>query len=249
MTDQTKSNRTFFLLLAILVLAVGVNALLPQTPIPGVTMPASTMPAWQLALAGMGVTGVMYGLLGFLGLLLWRRLGFPEIWDGNVTNRQRFVIPAIAGVAVGIFIIIVDLLFSPVNGIGRLMHPAFPTSVVAAVSAGIGEEIIFRLFFISFWTWLAGKVILRGRGLTVVYWVMACFSAVAFAAGHLPSLMFLLNVTDPSKMSPVLLGEILLLNGTMSLVGAYLFKKYGFLATVGVHFWADVVWHVLWGLI
>jgi hypothetical protein len=249
MNTKTLSNKTFFILLAILVLVVGVNALLPQAPIPGVTMPAASMPVWQMALAGMGVTAVLYGLLGFLGLILWRKLSFPDIWDESVTNRQRFLVPALAGVGMGVFIIIADLLFSPVNGIGRLMHPQFPTSLLAAVSAGIGEEIIFRLFFISFWTWLIGKVILRGRGLPIVYWVVASFSAVAFSAGHLPSLMFLLNVTDPSKMSPVLLGEILLLNGTLSMVGAFLFKKYGFLATVGVHFWADVIWHVLWGLI
>lgn len=249
MNTKTRSTRTFFILLAILVLVVGVNALLPQAPIPGVTMPAANMPAWQMALAGMGVTAVLYGLLGFLGLTLWRKLSFPDIWDESVTNRQRFLVPALAGAGVGVFIIITDLLFSSVNGIGRLMHPQFPVSLLAAISAGIGEEVIFRLFFISFWTWLIGKVVLRGRGLPVVYWVVACFSAVAFSAGHLPSLMFLMNVTDPSKMSPVLLGEILLLNGTLSLVGAFLFKKYGFLATVGVHFWADVVWHVLWGLI
>lgn len=249
METRTLSNRTFFLLLAILVLAVGVNALLPQTSIPGVVMPTSPLPGWQIALAGMGITAVMYGLLGFLGLFLWRKLGFPEIWDVAVTNRQRFAIPAIAGAAVGICIILADSAFSPVNGIGRLMHPPFPTSIVAAISAGIGEEILFRLFFISFWTWLIGKIILRGRGLNVVYIVVSCFSAVAFSAGHLPSLMILMNVTDPTQFSPVLLGEIVLLNGSLSLVGAYFFKKYGFLATVGVHFWADVVWHVLWGLI
>jgi hypothetical protein len=27
------------------------------------------------------------------------------------------------------------------------------------------------------------------------------------------------------------------------------FKKYGFLAPVGLHFWTDIVWHVLWGII
>jgi hypothetical protein len=179
MNTKTLSNKTFFILLAILVLVVGVNALLPQAPIPGVTMPAASMPVWQMALAGMGVTAVLYGLLGFLGLILWRKLSFPDIWDESVTNRQRFLVPALAGVGMGVFIIIADLLFSPVNGIGRLMHPQFPTSLLAAVSAGIGEEIIFRLFFISFWTWLIGKVILRGRGLPIVSWVVARFSAVA----------------------------------------------------------------------
>ncbi len=34
----------------------------------------------------------------------------------------------------------------------------------------------------------------------------------------------------------------------ISIFGAYYFKKYGFFAPVGIHFWTDIVWHVLWGL-
>jgi len=44
-------------------------------------------------------------------------------------------------------------------------------------------------------------------------------------------------------------GVDFLLNGLMSIFAAYYFRKYGFLAPVGIHFWADIVWHVLWGLI
>lgn len=248
MTTQTRSNLTFFLLLAILMLAAGLNSFLPQGEI-AARMPASSIPAWQLALAAMGSTIVLYGLLGYLGLFLWRKLNFPDIWEEGVTNRQRFLYPALAGVGIGIFIIIGDLIFSHINGIGRLIHPPFPTSLVASISAGIGEEMLFRLFFISFWTWLIGEVILHRRGFTIVFWIVACFSAVAFSAGHIPSLMILLGVSDPSAFSPALWMEILLLNGSLSLVAAFLFKKLGFIAAVGVHFWADVIWHVLWGLV
>jgi hypothetical protein len=140
------------------------------------------------------------------------------------------------------------LLFSRYNGIGRLIHPPFPTSLVASVSAGIGEEMLFRLFFISFWTWLIGKLILRGRGQTIVFWVVAVLAAFAFAASHLPTLMIIAGASDPSQLPPVLLAEILLINVPIGLCAAYFFKKYGFLAPVGIHFWVDVVWHVLWGL-
>ena len=126
-------------------------------------------------IGGAAITAVLYGLLGFLGLTLWRKIGFPDIWDERVTNRKRFLIPALVGAAIGVVLIISDQIFSPINSVGRLVHPPFPTSIVASLSAGIGEEMIFRLFFISFWTWLGGKVILRGKGLTRVYWVVATF--------------------------------------------------------------------------
>jgi hypothetical protein len=248
MSTKTRSTLTFFILLAILTLATALNFFLPQGEV-ATLLSASQTPKWQMALSGAGMTVVIYGLLGFLGLILWRNLGFPEIWSENVTNRQRFLIPALVGGALGLVVIVGDLIFSPFNGIGRFMHPPFPTSLVATAAAAIGEEMIFRLFFISFWTWLVGKVILRGRGLTIVYWVAATCSALIFAASHLPSLMIILGVNDLTQLSPILLLEIFLLNGVMSIFAAYYFKKYGFLAPVGIHFWADIVWHVLWGLV
>lgn len=249
MDTKKRSALTLLVLLVVLALAAALNTILPQGNIAGIpASQSSQIPKWQLALGGAGITLVLYGALGFLGFFLWRKLGFPEIWEETVSNRQRFGVPALVGVGLGVVLIIGDLLFSRINGVGRLIHPPFPTSLVASVSAGIGEEMIFRLFFISFWTWLVGKVILRGRGLNIVYWVVSAFSAIAFAAGHLPALMIIFGVTDPLKFSPVLLLEVLLLNSLISFFGAYYFKKSGFLATVGIHFWTDIVWHMLWGL-
>ena len=248
MNIKTRSTQTFFILLAVLAMTAALNSFLPQGNL-GTQIPVSTIPKWQLALAGAGITVVLYGLLGYLGLRLWRALNFPEIWDDKVTNRQRFLIPAVVGAGLGILLILGDLVFSRFNGIGRMIHPPFPTSFFASLAAGIGEEIIFRLFFISFWTWLVGKVILRGRGLGIVYWVVSVLSALAFSASHLPSLMIILGVSSPAQFSPVLLLEIFLLNGLISIFAAYFFRKYGFLAPVGIHFWNDIVWHMLWGLV
>lgn len=248
MSTKDRSTITFFVLVAILTLVAGLNLFLPQGAM-GTSTPQSQIPVWQLALGSAAFTAALYGVLGFFGLILWRKLGFPDIWDARVTNRQRFLIPALVGVALGVVVIIGDLIFSPFNGMGRFVHPPFPTSLLGAIGAGIGEEILFRLFFISFWTWLVGKVILRGRGLTTVYWVVSVVAALAFAAAHLPAFMAILGVSDLGQLSPVLLLEVFLLNGLMSIFAAYYFKKYGFLAPVGIHFWADVVWHVLWGLV
>jgi hypothetical protein len=40
-----------------------------------------------------------------------------------------------------------------------------------------------------------------------------------------------------------------LLNWVISIFAAYYFRKYGFLAAVGIHFWTDIIWHVIWGII
>jgi hypothetical protein len=248
--DKKRSLLIFIGLMVLYGLLTGLNVFLPQgdavASLPPQQMPAP-LPVVALV-AGAGVM-VIYGALGLLGLYLWRKLGLPEIWDAGVTNRQRFVIPLVVGAVLGILLIVLDLLFRPINGIGALPHPPFPTSLVASLAAGIGEETVFRLFFISLWTWLISSVVLRGRAQAVVYWVVSVFSAVAFAMSHLPSVLFLKGWTTVAQVPPVLMIELLLLNGLISLVGAYYFRKYGFLATAGIHFWADVVWHVLWGAV
>jgi hypothetical protein len=64
---------------------------------------------------------------------------------------------------------------------------------------------------------------------------------------YLPALMFFHGWSDFNQIPTMLLVEIVLLNGLLSIFAAYGFKKYGFLAPVGIHVWTDIVWHVLWG--
>lgn len=77
---------------------------------------------------------------------------------------------------------------------------------------------------------------------------MAIFSALAFALGHLPSVMVVLGIESANQIPAALMAEIILLNGVVSLFAAYYFRQSGFLTAVGVHFWTDIVWHVVWGL-
>ncbi len=248
MSHQTRSNITFFVLLDVLTLAAVAGLFLPQGGALAGGPPAS-LPSWRQVIATAGLVLALYGLLGFLGLVLWRRLGFPEIWEPGVSARERFLLPGLAGAGLGFFLIGADLWFSRFNGIGRLPHPPFPASLVASLAAGIGEEMIFRLFFISFWTWLVGRVLLRDRGLPVVYWAVSCLAALAFSAAHLPAIIYLLQVGHPAALPPVLLLELILMNGTLGLAAAWFLRRWGFLPAVGVHFWADVAWHVLYGLV
>ncbi len=246
---KTRSTRTFILLTVVYALLAGVSVFLQAGIAATPGTPPLPAPLPVLALANALIVLIVYGGLGLLGLFFSRKLGLPEIWEPSVTNRQRFLVPALIGVALGAVIIIGDLIFSPINGIGRFPHPGFPLSLIAAITAAIGEETLFRLFFISFWTWLVSRLILRGRWQTPIYWVVAVFAAFAFAMSHLPSVMYLQGWSSMSQVPQMLLLEIVLLNGIMGMAAAWAFKRYGFLAPVGVHFWADLVWHVIWGLL
>jgi hypothetical protein len=248
MKKLSPSLKIYILLVLVLALSNAFQAFFQvyQSFMPPAELPA---PPLVLALANAGIAIFLYGGLGFIGLKLAERLGFADIWESDVTNRQRFVVPALIGAICGVFLIITDLIFSPFNGIGRFVHPPFPSSMLASLSAGIGEEIIFRLFFIPFWVWLISLVILRGRRRNLVFWIINVISALAFGLGHLPGLMVILNIRSISDFSPVLIFEIILLNGILSIFAAYYMRKFGFLAAAGIHFWTDIAWHVVWGVL
>ena len=202
-----------------------------------------------LALINAALVLVVYGGLGYLGLHLARKLNFADVWDHTVTNRQRFIIPALVGIGMGAFIIAGDAILSRFHDLGPLPHPDFPMSILASATAGIGEELIFRLFFIPFWVWLISRLLLRGKAQNTVFWIITGLSALAFAIGHLPAAMILYEFESIGDMPAVFLIEILLLNGVLSVVAAYFLRKYGYLAPVGLHFWTDIVWHVVWGVL
>jgi hypothetical protein len=240
------SNRIFLGLVLSLAFLTAIAVFLPQ----GNMIPTQSLPAPKPVIAMVSAISILiiYGGLGWLGLYLSRKLGFKDIWNSDVSNRQRFLVPMMTGAAAGIFMIAADAVFSRFHSLGRLPHPPFPTSIIASATAGIGEEIVFRLFFISFWVWIISALILKNRWQGQVYWAVSVMSALAFAFGHLPAVMMLYGFRDFSAMPPALVGELILLNGVVAIACAYNMRRYGFLAAVGVHFWADILWHVVYGL-
>ncbi|MFP4547764.1 MAG: type II CAAX prenyl endopeptidase Rce1 family protein [Fidelibacterota bacterium] len=247
MSKLSKSNKIFIGLVILFAILASLNLFLPQ----GDFTPKNEIPVSKPILAVINfLTGIIiYGGLGLLGIKLSKKLEIADIWDKRVTNRQRFLKPLLTGIFSGILLIIGDWVFANFHDFGRLPHPPFPASLVASAAAGIGEEIIFRLFFISFWVWLISKVLFRGNYEKRIFWIVSVISALAFAFAHLPATMILFGFESVTQIPAMLFTEIIVLNGIVSILAAIGFRKYGFLAAAGIHFWTDVVWHVIWGLL
>jgi membrane protease YdiL (CAAX protease family) len=148
----------------------------------------------------------------------------------------------------GIFLIFAQKVFVSFHNLGELPHPPFPFSILASIGAGVGEELIFRLFLISLWALILGFIFKKFNKQGIVNWIAIIIAALAFGAGHFPNVMFLYGLTSLSQLPIIFIIEILLLNGIIGVVAGKEFIKYGFIAAVGVHFWADIVWHVIYGL-
>jgi len=215
----------------------------------GLPMPDMGVSNAVLGLANAGIVLVIYGLLGLAGFWLARKLELPGIFSESGNWTRWFVIPLILGLVCGIFIVIGDILFSSINGFGRFPHPQFPLSIIASISAGIGEEIMFRGFVFGLWGFLLNWLLKRFNGRTVALWIANVIAALAFGAGHLGTILVLTGASSLPELSPVLLAEVFILNGVVGLIAGERYMKYGLVAAAGVHFWADMVFHVVWGLI
>ena len=206
----------------------------------------ANIPAWQLGLANAGIILVLYGILGLLGLWFANRLDIPGVFRENAGWRNWVALPLLIGAVVGVVIVVMDRLFTALSPTWTgFEHPPFPVSIIASATAGIGEEIIFRVFVMGLWAWLF-FLILRRKSLAL--WIGNWIGALAFAAGHLPSAMQIFGVSTPAEIPVVVLVELLLLNIFVGLVAGERYIKDGLVAAAGVHFWADIVWHVAFPL-
>jgi membrane protease YdiL (CAAX protease family) len=211
-------------------------------------LPTTDIPLVVLGLANAGIVLVVYGLLGLAGYWFARRLDLPGIFSPDGDWRRWVFIPMAIGVACGVMLVAGDMLFAGINGFGRLIHPPFPTSILASLSAGIGEEIAFRLFLFGLWAYILNWLFRRFHGRTLALWIANIIAALAFGAGHFPLLMIMTGASSIAQLNPVLIVEVFLLNGVIGLLAGQRYMKDGLVAASGVHFWTDIVFHVLYGL-
>ncbi len=249
---KRKQLTVFLALLLIYALsAFSIYALVTDqlTAMAGIPMPDMGVPHAVLGLANAGIVLVVYGAAGLLGHWFARRLDLPGIFSEDGNWRRWFAIPLVLGLVCGAIVLIGDLLFAPINGFGRFPHPAFPASILASVSAGIGEEILFRGLIFGLWGLILRWLLKRFNGRVIALWIANLIAALAFGAGHLGTILFLTGASSLAELNPVLIVEVFLLNGVIGLIAGERYMKDGLVAAVGVHFWADVVFHVLWGLV
>jgi membrane protease YdiL (CAAX protease family) len=171
----------------------------------GVPMPDMGVPVSVLGLANAAFVLVLYGILGLAGYGLARKLALPGIFRQQGDWRGWFFIPLLLGLICGVILVIADILFAPVNGFGRLVHPGFPVSILAAISAGIGEEILFRGFVFGLWGVMLNWLFKRFNGRTAALWTANIIAALAFGAGHLGTIVFLTGATSLAELNPILL--------------------------------------------
>lgn len=194
---------------------------------------------------------VLLGVTTGLGLLIAHQIGLgAPLVEGllagqNVAAQALAIIaPAlILGIASSAVLLVLEItVFWP--RLPRAMRdhvpiPALWKRLLACFYGGIDEELLLRLFLLSLLAWLIGFVWhLPDGGPTVgALWLATIIAAVIFGLGHLPATAALV------KLTPLLIGRAILLNGVFGIAAGYLFVRYGLEAAMLAHFAADLVLH------
>lgn len=181
------------------------------------------------------LTIITVSALGFIGLLLTRRAGFPDFWERSISHRRRFVIPAIVGLVYGVVTILFDLR-NPAP-----VHLTLPWSIPFYAYGATLLEILLRLFAVTFLVWLISNLIFRGKWQAQVFWVAAVIAALYEPLPHLTNAFQtrgLLAALGVLVAAPLFAGNI---------VAAYLYRKFGFLAALTMRLSFYLLWHIVYG--
>lgn len=191
------------------------------------------------------VSTAVGGLLGLLGLLVWRWSGLPDsIGAETPRGLARLVKPALSmgcGLLVGLVLL----------GVIRLaVEPSLPAAGARIAAAGalplwrrlaiiyvaaVGEELVFRLVLLSLIAGAAVRLLRPRDGATNpgIVWGATLLSALAFASVHLPAWSAVGTLTAALALI------VVALNGLGGLVFGYLFVRRGIAAAMWAHAGAD----------
>jgi hypothetical protein len=183
---------------------------------------------------------MVVSLIGLAGAWCSTRAGILEVFDQRVSNRRRYLIPAIAGLAVGASLVGYDLMshFAKMNaahfGLASQYSGLIPMALSFSAAAIIAVGVI-DLLPVPVVTHLISNVILRGKGQAITFWIAASAMSLvepasqdawAFQAGQ-------------AEFIPVFLIQYL-----ADLAEFWFFRRAGLLAAVVFRLGVYAVWHV-----
>lgn len=201
------------------------------------------------------VLGILFtiqlSIFSILGLLISKKvnLGAPVI-EAAITKQAKikwssFILSSsIIGLLIGSFILLADFIFyrlgSPLSFFTSEL-PSWYKGLIGSFFGGIGEEIIYRLFFMTLLVWLINLVV-NNKEITPkpwTIWAAIIIAAFLFSLAHIPVASALSEIT----MLVVVRG--LLLNCIAGIGFGLLYWKKGLLFVMIAHFMADIALHVI----
>jgi hypothetical protein len=173
-------------------------------------------------------------------------------FDPRVSNRQRFLIPLMIGCGIGTFAVLIDFMTNGTQFIAQNMGESsfntdFPASLFIYTSGTVLIEAIFRLFIFPVLLWAISYVILKRRWQEQVFWVLAILLSLLEPLFQLLGQITPETIENFGQFFLMLFLPMFLTNYPMGIAQAYLFRRYGFVASFTLRIGFYIVWHILYG--
>lgn len=176
-------------------------------------------------------------VIGFIGLKLAQKTDFPDIWDKDISNKQRIIIPAFYGV----FFALIQIILVTVQNM-KIPMVSFPLSVPVYMSVGILSEIVLHFVPVVFLYWLVANIILKNKWKVQVFW------AVAILVSLWEPILQILVMHKMGMLNNLLMAVLpFILVFAANIIPITFLRKYGFLSAVIWRLSNYLLWHIIWG--
>lgn len=252
MTSKRPFNTRAYVILVALLVPTEL-AILPYS----VSLAGAERPGFWALMLGAAIDLLLVAVLAAAGLFIAGRIGlgmpFIEGWAKREPPWQR--LPGVVGISIlaGIllpFVLVLDSILAPfikeasaMNAEGYAANAIDPPAwqgILAAFSAGVLEETMFRLFGLTLLAWLGARLFRsrNSRPTLRVLWTANILFALLFALAHLPTAG---QMGIPLNAIAVI--RILIVNGVGGVLFGWLYWSFGLESAMLAHISADVVVH------
>lgn len=187
---------------------------------------------------------LLFSISIFLGLLLTKKIGFhlPLLESIGEKKDSIAIVKDMLGKSIGlgvftaVLIYVLDIVFS-LQGADITTHASYAPiwqKLLAAVYGGVAEEVLMRLFLMSFFIWIGVKVFKQKEPSKTVIIVAIFLAAIIFGLGHLPITASITAIT------PLVVLRAIVLNGVGGIIFGWLFWKKGLESAIIAHFTTDI---------
>lgn len=233
----------FFLLLILCMLSV--VCIFPYIlSVQGKLLSTAGVPIWFVFVAQFIQNSILFSLSIYFGLLLAKKTGFRLPLFEAIIEQKNYskVLSTILktsvylGIGTAIVIYATDFLFSALGASITTHQNNIPIwqTLLASVYGGISEEILMRLFVMTFFVWISMRIAKRTTPNTTGIIIAIFVAALIFGLGHLPITASL------TELTVLIIIRAVLLNGIGGVVFGLLYWKKGLESAMIAHFTADI---------
>jgi len=187
---------------------------------------------------------ILFSVVIFFGLFFTKKINFQLplieafLEKGGYKKILKNILgkSILMGAAAAIIIYVLDALFT-FFGASISTHQNYAPvwqKLLAALYGGTTEEILMRLFLMSFFIWLSMKMFKHNQPTKTGIIISIFLAAIIFGLGHLPITASLTTLT------PLIIARAVVLNGVGGIIFGWLFWKKGLESAMIAHFTADI---------